>query len=399
MSLPDFSRNDVRPNDVSASLQVEISLPLPHFQLQCSFQTRAEVVVLFGPSGAGKTSVLDCIAGFRSPHQGHITLGERTLFSSQSGSNLPVRRRRIGYLSQQPALFPHLTVRQNVGYGLLDLPPAERDTRVDSILERFRIAPLAASRPSVISGGEQQRVALARTLACEPELLLLDEPLSALDLTLKALLLELLFDWQRERAVPILYVTHEQAEAYTLSSRVLVMEAGRVVADGEPHQIFSAPVTRAQAALSGYENLFDVVVEETHPALGTMSCRINGTALLLESPLANLTAGDAASIAVRAGDILVATSRPSGISARNILSGLILSIEDRSAMVELRVSCEAPSVPAAELGAELRPGLPAGSHVEFRAHITRGSLQSLDLHSGQTVWLILKTHSIQLLRT
>jgi molybdate transport system ATP-binding protein len=375
----------------AAALRVEIHLPLPQFQLQCSFQARPEVVVLFGPSGAGKTSVLDCIAGFRTPARGHILLGERVLFSSGQGVNLPVRQRRVGYLSQQPALFPHLSVRGNVGYGLLDLPRSERDARVDSILERFRIAPLAASRPPAISGGEQQRVALARTLVCGPELLLLDEPLSALDLTLKSLLLDAIFDWQRERAVPMLYVTHDQAEAYSLARRVLVMESGSVVADGEPHQVFTAPFRREQAVLSGYENLFDAVIQETHSALGTMTCRLAGSGLLLESPLANKLAGETASLALRAGDILVATTRPSGISARNLLSGRIHLIEDRDGMVAMSVLCPAGDGPTGNA--------PAGKgQTDFRVHITRGALQNLDLQVGQAVWLIIKTHSIQFLR-
>jgi molybdate transport system ATP-binding protein len=360
------------------ALQVEIELALPQFQLACKFQAGREVIVLFGASGAGKTSVLDCIAGFRAPHRGRITIGDRTLFSSDTNLSVPVRARRIGYLSQQPALFPHLTVRQNIGYGLLDLPQVVRDARVNAIMERFRIAALASSRPAAISGGEQQRVALARTLVCEPELLLLDEPLSALDLTLKSLLLDVLFDWQREHAVPMLYVTHEQAEAYSLSRRVLVVEAGRVVADGEPHKVFSAPMRREQAVLSGYENLFDAVIEETHPALGTMTCRVQGTDLLLESPLADKAKGDATTLAVRAGDILVATVKPDGISARNLLPGRIQFIEDRAGMIEMRVLC--------------------GAQTAFVVHITRGALQHLSLQPGQSVWLILKTHSIQLLR-
>jgi molybdate transport system ATP-binding protein len=360
-----------------ATLRVEIRLPLQAFQLDCSFEAQREVVVLFGRSGAGKTSVLDCIAGFRSPRRGQIALGGRTLFSSESGINLPVRQRRIGYLSQQPALFPHLSVRQNIEYGLLDLPRPERDVLVDSILERFRIAPLAASRPSAISGGEQQRVALARTLVCEPELLLLDEPLSALDLPLKSLLLEALFDWQREHAVPMIYVTHEQAEAYSLSRRVLVMEKGSVIADGEPLQVFSAPVSSEQAALSGYENLLQAVIVESHPALRTMTCRVAGTDLVMESPLANKAIGESACLALRAGDILVSITRPSGISARNILSGRIDSIEDRTGMVELRVFC---------------------GNTCFCVHVTRGALQNLGLQQGQVVWLIIKTHSILFLR-
>ncbi len=361
-----------------AALQVDIHLPLSRFQLECNFKAEREAVVLFGRSGAGKTSVLDCIAGFRKPDRGQIALGNRVLYSSEQGLNIPVRQRRIGYLSQQPALFPHVSVRQNVEYGLLDLPRLERDARVDSILERFQISALAASRPAAISGGEQQRVALARALVREPELLLLDEPLSALDLPLKSLLLEMLFEWQRERAIPLLYVTHEQSEAYSLSRRVLLMEKGSIVSDGEPHQVFSAPVNRERAALSGFENLFDGVVEETSPALGTMTCRVAGTGLLIESPLANKAHGESIRLALRAGDILVATERPTAISARNVINGHIEAMEDRAGMIELRVICEGTA---------------------FCVHITRGALQSLALQTGQAVWLIIKTHSIQLLRS
>ena len=366
----------------SAALHVELRLPLAQFPLECSFQTGREVVVLFGPSGAGKTTVLDCVAGFRAPREGRVVLGDRVLFCGRSGVNLPVRRRHVGYLSQQPALFPHLTVRQNVGYGLLDLPHEEREARVQAILERFRIPHLGDSRPAAISGGEQQRVALARTLVCEPELLLLDEPLAALDLRLKSLLVDALFEWQRERAVPMLYVTHDRSEAYSLARRVLVMEQGRVVADGAPHAVFDAPVSRDQAALSGYENIFEAVVQQVHPAQGTMSCRIAGSGLLLESPLAKRSEGESAYLAIRAGDILVATSQPSGISARNVLSSRIRLIEDRDGMAELRVLC----------------GVADGPETEFCVHITRGAMHDLALEPGKPVWLIIKTHSIQFVR-
>ena len=364
-----------------AALHVELRLPLAQFPLECSFQTGREVVVLFGPSGAGKTTVLDCVAGFRSPPEGRIAVGDRLLFCSQSGVNVPVRRRHIGYFSQQPALFPHLTVRQNIGYGLLDLSHEEREARVRAILERFRIPHLGASRPAAISGGEQQRVALARTLVCEPELLLLDEPLAALDLRLKSLLLEALFEWQRERAVPLLYVTHDRSEAYSLARRVLVMEQGRVVADGAPHAVFDAPVSRDQAALSGYENIFKAEVEAVHSEQGTMTCRLADSSLLLESPLAKRSEGESACLAIRAGDILVATSLPTGISARNVLSGRIRLVEDRDGMAELRVLC-------GEGGAE----------TEFCVHITRGAMHDLALEPGKQVWLIIKTHSIQFVR-
>jgi molybdate transport system ATP-binding protein len=366
----------------AAALHVELQLPLPQFSLECSFQAGPEVVVLFGPSGSGKTSVLDSITGFRRPQRGRIALGERVLFCSRSGVNLPVRLRRIGYLSQQTALFPHLTVGENVGYGLLDLPEAERSGRVEAMLERLRIAHLGGSRPAAISGGEQQRVALARTLVCEPQLLLLDEPLSGLDLPLKTLLLDALFEWQRSRAVPTLYVTHEQSEAYSLARRVLVMEQGRLVADGAPQQVFEAPVRRERAELAGYENILEAVVEQAHPELGTMTCRIAQTGLLLECPLANRGSGEKAWLAVRAGDILVATAPPTGLSARNVLVGRIQRMEDRPEVAELKVRCGG--------------GDDAG--VDFRVHVTRGAVRHLGLQTGTAVWLVIKTHSIQFLR-
>jgi molybdate transport system ATP-binding protein len=371
-----------------AALQVEIRMALPQFHLKCCFEAQREVVVLFGPSGAGKTSILDCIAGFRLPEFGKIALAERVLYSSEGSVNVPVRQRRIGYISQRPALFPHLSVRQNVEYGLFNLSAPERKARVDAILKAFRIEALVASRPAAISGGEQQRVALARTLVCEPELLLLDEPLSALDLRLKSLLLEALFEWQRQHAVPMLYVTHDQEEAYSLSRRVLVMEKGTIVADGEPHQVFSSPTSRERAVLSGLENFFDAIVEETSPALGTMTCRIAETKLVIEAPLGNKAVGETVCLALRAGDIMVAIARPSGISARNIISGRIDAIEERAGMVELQVACGSGS----DAAADEKP-------VVFRVHITRGALQNLGLQQGQIVWLIIKTHSIQFLRS
>jgi molybdopterin-binding protein len=175
----------------------------------------------------------------------------------------------------------------------------------------------------------------------------------------------------------MLYVTHDQEEAYSLSRRVLVMEKGKVIADGEPRDVFSAPVSRERAVVSGYENICDATIEETHPALGTMTCRVAGTDLMLESPLAQKAAGEQASLAMRAGDILVATVRPTGISARNILAGMIATIEDLAGMVELRVLCGTTG---------------------FCVHITRGALKNLALEPGQAVWLIIKTHSIQFLR-
>jgi molybdate transport system ATP-binding protein len=363
------------------ALDVDVELTLDRFSLLCRFRADHEVVVLFGASGAGKSSLLDCIAGHRQPERGRIALAGRTLFSSAERVNLQVRRRRIGYLSQQLALFPHMSVRQNVEYGLLDLPARQRRQRVAAMLERLKIDFLANCRPAAISGGEQQRVALARILVTEPELLLLDEPLAALDLAVKSALLETLFEWQRERAVPMLYVTHQQPEAYSLARRVLLIEQGRIVADGAPREVFLAPLHPEHAALSGYENLLDAVVEAVHPELGTMSCRLAASGLRMEAPLAARAPAEAVRLAVRAGDILLATAKPQGLSARNVICGSIESIADRAGVVEVIVAC----------GGD-------GNTVPLRIHVTRGAQRELALHTHQPVWLIIKTHSIQLLR-
>jgi ABC-type molybdate transport system ATPase subunit len=194
----------------------------------------------------------------------------------------------------------------------------------------------------------------------------------------------------------MLYVTHEQSEAYSLSRRVLVLEKGSVVADGEPQRIFNSPISHERAELSGYENIFDAVVEEAHPAIGTMTCRITESNLLLEAPIANKNAGEAACLALRAGDILVAVNCPSGISARNLIQGRIRAVEDRAGMVELRVQCAAGGARGVAQDGSVHNDAP---ETEFCVHITRGALQNLALRPGQAVWIIIKTHSIQFLRS
>ncbi len=357
-------------------LKFDVELALGGFPLRCAFQVEREVVVLFGASGAGKTSILESIAGFRRPERGHIEIGGRVLFDAASGQFVPVHLRRVGYLSQQPALFPHMTVEQNIAYGLHGMASTEREERVRAMMERFQISALADRRPAAISGGEQQRAALARALVCEPEALLLDEPLSALDLRLKTVLLELLFEWQREREVPMLYVTHDQQEAYSLARRLLVVEHGQITADGDPRQVLDAPASREQAARAGFENLIEAEIEERHAELGTMTCRLRHD-LRLETPLAEKQAGDVVTLALRAGDIMVATELPKGLSARNIVPGVVEAAEDRAGMVELMVRC---------------------GETTLKVHVTRGARQSLTLEAGRAVWLVIKTQSIRYLR-
>ena len=222
---------------------------------------------------------------------------------------------------QNLALFRTLTVERNVAYGLSHLPSTECSRRTTSLLEAFRIADLGRHKARDISGGESQRVALARTLVTDPEFLLLDEPLAALDASTKAKIIDDLREWNRTHNIPILYVTHSREEVFALGERLIVLDAGHIIAQGTPHEVLSAPYMETVAQLAGFENVFDVVVEAVRPERGTMTCRIAGDAggVLLETPLVRGGVGSALRIGIRAGDILLATSLPTGISARNVI--------------------------------------------------------------------------------
>jgi molybdate transport system ATP-binding protein len=347
------------------------------FVLEVEFQATPGFTIFFGPSGAGKTTLLDCVAGLTRPDSGHIAVADRTLFNADQNVNLPVAKRRVGYVFQSLALFPHLTVEQNVQYGLAHLPPAERTSQSSAVLQAFRIAHLAQRYPKQISGGESQRTALARTLVTNPSVLLLDEPLAALDAATKSKIIDDLREWNHAHRIPILYVTHSREEVFALGERVIVLEAGRIVAQGTPHEVIAAPLQETVAQLVGFENIFDAVVESVHPSRGTMSCLIpgDGGPVLLETPLVRGGVGSQLRIGIRAGDILLATYAPVGLSARNVIPGRITSLEQRDVVVVARVKYR----------------------IEMEVHLTLAARDSLQLAPGQEVWLVIKTHSCHLM--
>lgn len=355
----------------------------PHnFVLDVEIEAASGFTILFGPSGAGKTTLLDCIAGLQTPDSGSITMSNRAVFDGVKQINVATAKRRVGYVLQSLALFPHMSVAGNIAYGLVHLPKPDRKTRVDAVLAAFRIAHLGARHPHEVSGGEAQRVALARTLVTDPEVLLLDEPLAALDAPTKSRIIHDLREWNRTHSIPILYVTHSREEVFALGERVIVLEAGRVITQGTPHEVMSAPQLETVAQLAGFENTFDVIVEAIQPERGTMLCRILGTSettgpVQIETPLVRASIGSHLRLGIRAGDILLATVRPNGLSARNIIRGHVSSVAERDVIVSAIVDCG----------------------VEIETHLTLAARDALQLDTGKEVWLVIKTHSCHLMQS
>ena len=346
------------------------------FSLDVRFLLSPGLTVLFGASGAGKTTILDCIAGLQKPDSGRVAVGATSLFASSMRIDVPTRERHVGYLFQTLALFPHMTGRQNIEYGLASLASDERSRRVTEVAESFAIAQVLERRPSQASGGERQRIALARALVTRPRALLLDEPMTALDAVTKSKIIDDLRRWMVAHAIPVLYVTHGREEVFALGDRLLVLEAGRVVADGTPHEVMGRPQYESVAQLAGFENILDCEVVAPHPEQGTMTCKVTGSESTLEAPLTRLAAGTSVRLGIRAGDILVSAVQPVGLSARNVMPGRIKTINRRDVTVIAKVDCG----------------------IQLEVHLTPGASEALALEAGKPIWLVVKTYSCHVLQ-
>lgn len=220
----------------SHMLEVAIEYRRGSYSLSAQFALTSPWTVLFGASGAGKTTLLRILAGLTPPASGSIRLGETQLLETDLGIALPPGRRRIGFVLQQAALFPHLTARENIAFGLHAWSSPAREARMEELLRIFEIESLAARKPRQISGGERQRIALAQALAPRPELLLLDEPFNALDAATRASVIEKL----RAAVVPVLYVSHSVADTWQINADAILLDAGRIVAQGPTRTVLAA---------------------------------------------------------------------------------------------------------------------------------------------------------------
>ena len=236
-------------------LELDLEKSFPGFSLKLGLKAKAEIVVLFGPCGAGKSLILKLVAGLERPDSGWMKLNGRHLFSSELGIDLPIHKRKVGYVIQYYALFPHLSARQNIGYGLTGLSTGERKQRVRAMIELMHLEEAAELHPGQLSGGEQQRVALARALVTEPDILLLDEPFSSLDASIRNELRVELLNVFHQLAMPVLFVTHDLAEAYALANKMVIMDHGRALQTGTREEVFHRPASQVVARLTGTRNI------------------------------------------------------------------------------------------------------------------------------------------------
>jgi molybdate transport system permease protein len=259
----------------SATIEIDVEKALKNFSLQVAFETGQGAVGLLGASGAGKSMTLRMIAGIVAPDSGRIVLNDRVLFDSATGKNISAARRRIGVVFQDYALFPHMTVAENIGFGLSALEEEERQERVSKQLESMHIGELAGRYPKEISGGQRQRVAIARCMATEPRALLFDEPFAALDPHLRRRMEEQLRETLAGYKGAVIFVSHDMEEAFRFCTDLLVLDSGRVVASGPKHQLFERPQTVAAAQLTGCKNIAEAWrVGANRIAVGAWNCEL-----------------------------------------------------------------------------------------------------------------------------
>lgn len=331
---------------------------------------RFSVTVLFGPSGCGKTTILRSLAGLERPEVGHIRCGETTWLDAASGVWLSPQRRGIGLLTQDLAMFPHLTVARNIGYGLSGVGKAERTRRVGELMTLLKLDGLANRYPHQVSGGQQQRVALARAVAPRPRLLLLDEPLSALDAPTREQLRRELRNLLAVLAIPTVAVTHDAVEAIALADRLVVVDRGGVLQSGSVQEVFARPASIDVARIVGVETVVPGVITQAVNGLATVAIgETELTAVANDAPVGPVF------VCIRAEDVTLLRGDAIPSSARNRLAGKVVAVEPHGPLLRIGLDCGFP----------------------LTALITRPACEELGLKQDEQVTALVKAPAVHLI--
>jgi molybdate transport system ATP-binding protein len=352
-------------------ISVDIEQQLGTFHLDVEFAAEAPIVGLFGRSGAGKTSVINAIAGITKPSRGIIRVNDALLFDAAGGVNLPPEKRRIGYVFQDPLLFPHLDVESNLHYGRRLRVAAERFIEPERVIELLGLGAFLRRMPNALSGGEKQRVAIGRALLAQPRILLMDEPLAALDVPRKTEILDYIERLRDEVRIPIVYVSHSVPEITRLADTVVILSEGKCLAVGDVDEVMGRldlkPVTGRYEAGSILDT--HVMAHDTEHQITTLA--FEGGELVV--PFLDAAVGERVRARIRARDVSLAIRRPTEISILNILRGHVTSID-------------------AETGPIVDVQLSIGG-AALTARITRRSLEQLGIHTGQQLYALVKAVS------
>ncbi len=341
-------------------LEIKVKKNLGAFTIDVDFSTgSAGVTALFGRSGAGKTSVINMVAGLFPPDSGLIAVNGRRLFDSEQLIDVPPEKRRCGYIFQDGRLFPHLTVKANLTYGMKLVPRSERYVSFEQVVEVLGIRHLLNRRPAKLSGGEKQRVAIGRALLTSPSLLLMDEPLASLDVARKGEVLPFVSRLPREFSIPIVYVSHSLDEILNLADTVVLLESGKIVAKGNVEDLLSRLDLQHFAGHFDAGVVLGTVVQEHNRVLGLTSLQFPGG--ILKIPLFDVPVGEHLRIRIRSRDVAISLNRPDKISVQNIFPATVDEIIDASESlvdVNLNIGCPlfARITPAAKADLRLAPG-------------------------------------------